>query len=330
MKKMKNKTLTNDRSESNWAVGTSSAWGNVLCKDKDNMEVENLKDDVDLSNICLKAGVEKNSMEVENAENKSVDGMDELSQKLPNSFIKILENREAKDDFLEDGIDPEASRNFVRKGGKLRKGAGKNSNIINVPIMFSNPKMKKRRFMEETSAMGNDGDPYWLEYPEIKDIIKEFWEKQNESGRSIFGKMNLLKLILSEWSRDKVGDIEKKLKDTEKKLALLEKKEEQDTLSENELMLRRSLLNKRTALGRQRQIKWWSRSRKNWIEGGEKNTRYYHNVVKLRRQVNLVEELEVENRIVKDSNEMAGHTAKWYENLWKREENNSSDFNTGN
>ncbi|WOL10078.1 DNA-directed primase/polymerase protein isoform X6 [Canna indica] len=182
-----------------------------------------------------------------------------------------VNSEQTKDDFLEDGIDPEASRHSVRKGGKLRKGAMKNSNIINVPIMFSNPKMKKKRFMEETSAMGNDGDP------------------------------------------DKVGDIEKNLKDTENKLALLEKKEEQDTLSENELMLRRSLLNKRTALGRQRQIKWWSGSRKNWIEGGEKNTRYYHNVVKLRRQFNLIEELEVENKIVKDSNEVVGHMAK----CWK-------------
>ncbi|WOL01676.1 hypothetical protein Cni_G10393 [Canna indica] len=70
------------------------------------------------------------------------------------------------------------------------------------------------------------------------------------------------------------------------------------------------------ALARQIHLKWWSKAKSNWIGEGEKNTKFFHNLVKMKRRRSRVEEIVVEGKVIKDNNEMAGSFANWYEELW--------------
>ncbi|WOL14457.1 hypothetical protein Cni_G23237 [Canna indica] len=85
--------------------------------------------------------------------------MQELSKKMSESFEKILNNKFAKEDFMEEGIDPENSRLIERKCSKERRGSKGNSNLVNVLIGYKSVKLKKRRYSKDTNALGDEGDP---------------------------------------------------------------------------------------------------------------------------------------------------------------------------
>ncbi|WOL20248.1 hypothetical protein Cni_G29052 [Canna indica] len=129
-----------------------------------------------------------------------------------------------------------------------------------------------------------------------------------------------LKGILSKWNREFIGCLEANWKEINEKLRLLKAKEEQNLLSDMELVDKRCLENKLIALSRQIKMKWWSKSRKLWIDGGDKNTKYFQNSVKLRRKKNKIKELIVDDVAVKDSKQIVWSFAKWYEDLWSKEE----------
>ncbi|WOK98704.1 ribonuclease H protein [Canna indica] len=55
------------------------------------------------------------------------------------------------------------------------------------------------------------------------------------------------------------------------------------------------------------------------IEEREKNSKYYHNLVKLKRYRSGIDKLVVDSKVLTDSKEMVDEFANWYENLWKLE-----------
>ncbi|WOK97952.1 hypothetical protein Cni_G06660 [Canna indica] len=81
-----------------------------------------------------------------------------------------------------------------------------------------------------------------------------------------------------------------------------------------------ALSKKVVALSRQIQVKWWSKSKRNWIEGGDQNTKYFHNIVKMNRRRNEIEKLEIDDKIVSDNKQMANGFADWYKRMWKTNE----------
>ncbi|WOL01534.1 hypothetical protein Cni_G10251 [Canna indica] len=80
-------------------------------------------------------------------------------KKLSESFEKILNNKFAKEDFMEEGIDPELSRLTVKTGTKERRGSNIMSKLVNIPVGYKQLKLKKRKFSKETNAIGDEGDP---------------------------------------------------------------------------------------------------------------------------------------------------------------------------
>ncbi|WOK93874.1 hypothetical protein Cni_G02575 [Canna indica] len=123
------------------------------------MEIDLLKGDVNMNEIGFNS--KENGHNTKKEEEKGKDNekeLDELSVKLSNSFSKILENKFSKESFLEIGFDSESSRSMEKEGTKPRKGARHNDSTANVPIMLRNAKLKKRRYMTETIALGDEGD----------------------------------------------------------------------------------------------------------------------------------------------------------------------------
>ncbi|WOK98391.1 hypothetical protein Cni_G07102 [Canna indica] len=99
----------------------------------------------------------------------------------------------------------------------------------------------------------------------------------------------------------------------------MEEKEEYMGLSDDEVMHLRILQKKTEALCKQIQIKWWSKARMKWVNEGERNSKYYHNLVKLKRNRADIEKLVVDDIALSDNKEMVEAFAVWYENLWKQE-----------
>ncbi|WOL01096.1 non-LTR retrolelement reverse transcriptase [Canna indica] len=104
------------------------------------------------------------------------------------------------------------------------------------------------------------------------------------------------------------------------RLKELEQKEELIGLSDNELIQVRILQKKIGAFCKQIQIKWWSKERRKWIDEDEKNSKYYHNLVKLKRSRAKIEVLVTEEKALTEDKEIVDGFASWYEMLWKHEE----------
>ncbi|WOL04215.1 hypothetical protein Cni_G12936 [Canna indica] len=135
-----------------------------------------------------------------------------------------------------------------------------------------------------------------------------------------------LSVELEKCNREIIGNLERRWKEASAKLAELESKEEKEGLSDEEMCYLRLLNNKVVALSRQIQLKWWSKSRRKWIEGGDKNSKKFHNIVKLKRRNNRTAEIEIGARIIKDEGQMAEEFAVFYGNLWKDKDRGSSQL----
>ncbi|WOL08424.1 hypothetical protein Cni_G17177 [Canna indica] len=159
---------------------------------------------------------------------------------------------------------------------------------------------------------------FLFEQDDFKEVVKANWQDISTSERSIVHKQDMLSKELILWNKNKVGNLERNLNDTLLKVRELEARDERGGLAESEEMQLNILLRKAGALCKQIQIKWWSKSRMKWIEEGEKNTRFYHIYVKMRRRKNKVDSLIVDDVKITDESEIANSFADWYEQLWKQ------------
>ncbi|WOL01095.1 hypothetical protein Cni_G09808 [Canna indica] len=133
-------------------------------KGKQIMEVDNTVN-VDFGNFYF--NTEKREIITEDfgkEEHSKINQAELLAEKLTDSFKKIMDNENAKEDFLEAGFHLEASRIGTSEGAKARRGSVTNSNmgnhhLLNIPIVYKGPKVKKKRSSKESSALKDDGDP---------------------------------------------------------------------------------------------------------------------------------------------------------------------------
>ncbi|WOL08081.1 hypothetical protein Cni_G16833 [Canna indica] len=167
---------------------------------------------------------------------------------------------------------------------------------------------------------------FWLEYEGLKELVKEFWHRNDGNNMNMMEVLECMKKVLHDWNRNVVGNLERNLEETDKKLKILELKEENGVITEEEQVFMRILGNKMTALNRQIKIKWWSKAKKNWIEEGDRNTKYFHNSVRIRRKKNIVEKLEIEGEWVTEGRLMVKPMANWYRTLWMLEDDIEMDI----
>ncbi|WOL04777.1 F-box protein [Canna indica] len=133
-------------------------------------------------------------------------------------------------------------------------------------------------------------------------------------------KLELLGVELKKWSKDNVGSLENNLKETMDELEVLKSIDEKGCLSDEEMLRMKCLTNKALALNRQIHIKLWSRARTSWVEMNDKNTRYFHNLVKYKQRLNTISEVVIDGNICTDTKDILNGFLEWYKELWGVEE----------
>ncbi|WOL04982.1 hypothetical protein Cni_G13705 [Canna indica] len=101
------------------------------------------------------------------------------------------------------------------------------------------------------------------------------------------------------------------------KLTEMERRDAEGWLTEREIMEMEVLTRRAGAIAKQIHQKWWSKARCKWVEEGEKNTRYFHNLIKIKRKKSKVEFIEDNGQRKEGDKEMADAFATWYEKLWE-------------
>ncbi|XP_060190667.1 uncharacterized protein LOC132619937 [Lycium barbarum] len=162
----------------------------------------------------------------------------------------------------------------------------------------------------------------WCNHKDFKDIVKEEWSRpvQGRAMWKVHCKLKAVARRLSSWSRETYGDIFRDSKEAEKEVKELEKKHTENNNEET-----RSSLNKEKAeyirlLKNQYEI-YRKRAKERWLQDGDKNSPYFHKVIKdRRRKLNIHKISDNEGNNIEGHQNIADAAIKHFEELFKYEE----------
>ncbi|CAL1398314.1 unnamed protein product [Linum trigynum] len=156
-------------------------------------------------------------------------------------------------------------------------------------------------------------EPLWLQDPECAEIIKKTCEANAGAGLSDI--LNICKADLLKWSRQKSGDIRRKIERVEGLLSSFKYKPKTRIVLEQ----RRALEAERAELIYQEELFWKQRSRMDWLKGGDKNSKFFHTKASARRKRNTIRMLQDDGgRIYKGQKEVMSCLSDYYQTLFKK------------
>ena len=106
-------------------------------------------------------------------------------------------------------------------------------------------------------------------------------------------KLKRCKKFLKTWSRDHFGNVVQKIKRTKE---LLWKAEEEATRSGNPDEMERLKSELRCLYDKEEKM-WQQRSRLQWLQNGDQNTRFFHGTATQRKRRNFIKGLRDENGV---------------------------------
>ncbi|GLJ56609.1 hypothetical protein SUGI_1239030 [Cryptomeria japonica] len=136
----------------------------------------------------------------------------------------------------------------------------------------------------------------WLKDDNILKLLKEWWNVAEVFGFGIYKVVNKLKIIkqkLIHWNKEHFGNIFDKKAQVEAKLAEVKEKVMRHWMDEALLLREKKLLSDHESILAKEEVFWKQKSRYTWLEEGDKNTKFFHNSVRLRRVINHISKIKL-------------------------------------
>ncbi|XP_050238207.1 uncharacterized protein LOC126687693 [Mercurialis annua] len=202
----------------------------------------------------------------------------------------ILANQKQCEDFQ--NFLTEANLNELKsKASFLNHGISDHSPVI---ITFNEPvrvNCKPFRFFN-----------IWTEHKDFLETVRDSWYSPTDGFKmyQIVQKLTRLKRVLRNLNRDSFNNICMQVEMTKKELDSIQVQIQRDPLN-NQLLEDERL----KAAVMKKVLKWEEnffrqKSRVQWIELGDLNTRFFHNSMKQRQSSNRISQLNVDGEVVKD------------------------------
>ncbi|XP_073117078.1 uncharacterized protein [Elaeis guineensis] len=134
-------------------------------------------------------------------------------------------------------------------------------------------------------------------------LIRSWWEAESvplDATTALIRKIRTIRSNLRSWNRNKVGNIIRKKNELLERIASLDSKEEMKTLLPSELDERTSLKSELEQVLTQEELLWKQCSHIQWLNNGDRNTRFFHLWASNRKRKNFIPELQFDDRIVTD------------------------------
>ncbi|XP_038985517.1 uncharacterized protein LOC120111723 [Phoenix dactylifera] len=147
-------------------------------------------------------------------------------------------------------------------------------------------------------------EKFWTCYPRSWEIVRAAWgvPVRGDAMYRVSRLLELTKRRLKRWNQEEVGNIFRRIEEAEEAIAKLQTQEAgEGGLAEEELGELRSLLAMHDSLLRQQEILWRQKSRVQWIQEGDRNTRFFHQAAVIRRHRNRIRAIRDEDgQLVED------------------------------
>ncbi|PNX71458.1 ribonuclease H, partial [Trifolium pratense] len=158
----------------------------------------------------------------------------------------------------------------------------------------------------------------WTLHPDCKNIVAECWNTV-VVGCPMFilsKKLKILKDKLKNWNRECFGNVHTLVISAEQKLQNIQDQIQysghtDDLLKEERVAstLYEEALNRQEAF-------WQEKARVKWHLEGDRNTKYFHRLAKIKTSTKLITTLQDGDNVLIDPNQIAEHVVKYYKNLF--------------
>ncbi|KAM6543985.1 hypothetical protein CsatB_008432 [Cannabis sativa] len=132
----------------------------------------------------------------------------------------------------------------------------------------------------------------WSREPLCSQIVRSCWELN--ATLSLAEKTKLCLDTLLEWGRDLTGQFKKRLATSKKKLSCLKSRDNPD--SHEDFLIEQCNYFEILA---QQELYWKQRSKQFWLNGGDKNSKYFHATASSRKRNNQIVQLQDSNGVWK-------------------------------
>jgi hypothetical protein len=164
-----------------------------------------------------------------------------------------------------------------------------------------------------------------MRHENYEDMIKAAWEHSDTMATGGTGLWNRLKYVSAEvkkWSVDTFGSVRGELRRLRGKL---EEAKTQQLASGSSLEVR-EIEKELHELYEREQVMFRQRSRQDWLQAGDRNTKYFQNRASHRRRKNMVRSLRRDDGSICSTNEgMLAMAKQFYEKLYSSEGSNNAE-----
>jgi len=158
----------------------------------------------------------------------------------------------------------------------------------------------------------------WTKHKDCHRVIQEVWNT-NIVGCHMFilsQKLKLLKTKLKVWNNTVFGNVHNMVKTAEQNLALLQSDIDMNGLTDSLMEQHRDAqFQMENALQIEEEY-WREKSKVAWHSDGDRNTKYYHRLTKIKNTSKLITTLMNGDNMVSDANEISGLITNHFKNIF--------------
>ncbi|XP_028798620.1 uncharacterized protein LOC114754051 [Neltuma alba] len=159
-------------------------------------------------------------------------------------------------------------------------------------------------------------EAFWAEYIDFLNVVRQGWKQTRGNGNKVevlIDRLDECRKVLLKWSRETFPNARRQVEQLTQKL----KECTSGSLNEQSRAEAESLIQQIEEAWDREEKYWWQRSRVNWLQDGDRNTKFFHSSTIQRRIKNKVTKLKSDDgRWLEEENEVNDAFLKFYSSLF--------------
>jgi mannosylglycoprotein endo-beta-mannosidase len=159
----------------------------------------------------------------------------------------------------------------------------------------------------------------WLQREGFSDMVKNVWDQQFVAGTPIQRwnrKLRAVRRYLGGWARHMTGQLKQEKLSLSTSIDDLEAIAEIRQLTTLEIDLKNQYNAKLAGLLREEELKWYQRSKAQFLLEGDSNTRYFHSVANGRHRKKRIHSLLHDNATIEGHEQLKSYITSYYKGLF--------------
>jgi hypothetical protein len=154
----------------------------------------------------------------------------------------------------------------------------------------------------------------WLKEDGCTNLVQEAWLRSFQEGATIVNEgLKDVSKVMSDWSRNILGDLEKRIHKLKRELAKCIK----GPISRDSIHQEQVLKYRLEKLEEQKDIYWKQRAHVHWLQEGDRNTSLFHACATQRKKRNKIKRLKMEEGIWIEERDLCTYISSQYRALFQ-------------